>query len=201
MSGQGEGKSLAIVGFSPTFAPVPFDDDGWDCWGLNEGYLARPGYDDLSRWDAWFNIHTNEVIQFTSPMFLSWVRTMRCPVYSIEPLDCPDWRMYPLDDVLKEFPDYFTSSVPYPMDLGFLMGYKEICLYGVNQGVEEQPAQRACIEYHAGLIEGRGVPVTADRASRLLQHARRYGYESRLYHFPEHLERPEAGYREGRVTR
>lgn len=184
--------NLAIVGYGPTVNPVPFDDPDWDCWGLNEGYQVRPYYFD-GPWNAWFNLHHDHVIRFTSPACMANLTRMKVSVFMLEENKAvPHSKRYPIEKILKIFPDYFTSSIPYMVCLGWLFGYDNIRIFGVNMGTEEETGQRACIEHHAGIIRGLGGTVTADPASKLFRHDRRYGYETDI---PDNfIERQHCGY-------
>ena len=60
----------------------------------------------------------------------------------------PDSIAYPLDEMLKQFRDYFTCTCSYQMALAIAMQPDEIGVYGVNMAMDTEYAQqRPSCEY------------------------------------------------------
>lgn len=107
--------------------------------------------------------------------------------------DIPGSVAYPLKEVADAlFPEnrhpYFTSSFAYMAGLAYIMGYKEIHVYGFEMGTEtEYHYQRANAEYIIGLIQAKGVKVVVPKQSPLLD-GLLYGYENMRTGYRQQLE-------------
>lgn len=183
---------VAIVGFTSSKDRAPFDDPEWEIWGLNALY------DELPRYDRWFELHKRQVnLNDEGPTHIWRLAEMRCPIYMIEHFeDIPTSTPYPLKEVLKAFRPYLTSSFSYMVALAILEGFKEIGVYGIDTADEEWGSQRPSLEYLLGVAEGRGIRVTIPAESSLLRAPFLYGYQEREEHeFLGKLSNYERGYR------
>lgn len=135
-------KKVAILGFTDSYKLAPFADPEWEIWGLNELYQFIP------RWTRWFEIHDRTVWEedrSRAALKLKPLAAMTCPVYMQKHYDdIPASVPYPLDDVLKAFPNpcpgalpYLTNSISYMLALAILEGhFGEISIYGVDMAAD-----------------------------------------------------------------
>ena len=167
---------LAIVGFAQSSTmDAPFHDPEYSIWGMNQLYRFIP------RADRWFEIHHNyldHVVPGTDHD--EWLRTCQIPVYMNEHHDqYPTSVRYPIERMIEEFTDYFTSSIAFMLALGISEGFTTIDLYGVDLSVGvEYIEQRPCAEYFIGLAVAKGINVGIPERSALCKQNHRYGYES-----------------------
>lgn len=116
--------------------------------------------------------------------YVDWLRTVRTPVYMQERYaDIPASERFPIEDVMAEQGDYFTSTVALMLAHaihehrhGRPIGV--IHVYGVTmQNETEYGTQQPCAAYYVGYARGLGIDVQIARSSRLCKAATVYGYE------------------------
>lgn len=170
-------RKVAIVGFTTSNRSAPFDDPGWEKWGLNALYDLLPG----RQWQRWFELHKREVNLADEGMgHLYQLSLMRCSIYMQRCFpDIPTSIEYPLSDVFRMFRSYLTSSFSYMVALAILEGVSEIGVWGVDAADEEWGWQRPSLEYLLGYAEGNGIKVTIPGTSSLLRAPFLYGYQER----------------------
>lgn len=106
--------------------------------------------------------------------------------------DVPGAIALPLDEMIKQYGTegedaYYTSTVSYMLGLAFLMGFKEIELYGFEMGTgTEYHYQRSCFEYWVGYGRAIGIKIKAPGASVL--HGPLYAFKSVRTGFRQQLE-------------
>lgn len=193
-------KKVAIVGYAPSRDMAPFNEEGWEIWGLNDLYQHIPKY------DRWFQIHTANEVQ---RRFLelpetrdSWdkhvekLKTMQCPIYmQFTHPGIPNSVAYPLETMYEHFgqcfvnPDhakYFTNSISFMLALAIYEGYDEIHVYGVDMATAnwdgEYAHQRPSCEFWLGVAAGRGIKIFIPDQSDLLKTRFLYGYEDEKQH-------------------
>ncbi len=169
---------MAIVGISSTTRhQAPFFDDEFEIWGLNEAHYAY-----FPRFDRWFEMHDRNLMEqpWRNADHFEWLKECRLPVYmQSQHDDIPASVGFPRDQVIEEFGDYFTSTVPYMLALAIYEGFSEIHLYGVDATSRtDYESQKASIEYFIGIARGRGITVYIPDDSNLLKAKRAYGYQS-----------------------
>lgn len=198
-------KKYAICGFaSSTRDLIPVDDGTWEIWGMNQLYRH------IKRADRWFDVHWNwdqELVPGTDHR--GWIRECGMPVYmtTTHP-DLPTSVKFPLDVLMEEFTDYFTSTVAHMMALAIweidakvfaemaklpplpaldvlairqrLYAEYSIGLFGIDLIVgEEYFWQKTCAEFWIGAAAiGRGINVFIPPQSALCKQRFRYGYET-----------------------
>lgn len=166
---------VAIVGFAQmTTMDAPFDDPEYSIWGMNQLYRFIP------RASRWFEIHHNwneHVVEGTD--HAGWLHKSPIPVYMNEHHpEFPNSVRYPIEKMIKEFGDYFTSSIAFMLALAISEGFTRIDLYGIDLSVGvEYIEQRPCAEYYIGIAAAKGIDVGIPEASALCKQNHRYGYQ------------------------
>jgi hypothetical protein len=202
---QTDRKKYAICGFaSSTRDLIPIADPTWEIWGMNQLYRH------IARADRWFDVHWNwnsELVPGTDHE--GWIRDSGIPVYMTEThAHLPTSVRFPLDVLMHEFTDYFTSTVAHMMALAIweidakveasldalpkltareflkhrqqLYAEYSIGLFGIDLIVgEEYFWQKTCAEFWIGAAAiGRGINVFIPPTSALCKQRFRYGYET-----------------------
>ena len=156
---------VAIVGSGYTRDLCPFQDRDLEVWGINEGYLNMP------RWDKWFQIHSWDEIENNrkDPEHLAKLQAMKCPIYMQQHHDqIPNSVEYPLNEMLEEFGEIFSSTLDYMMAMAIMGGYKEIELYGIELvSNTEYTVQRPTFYYFMAVAKERGIKVVIPEQSKL----------------------------------
>jgi hypothetical protein len=152
---------VAIVAKAATAALAPFDDPGWDIWGL-----AWVGYPRINRL---FDIHDVNFKQATpddynsqrNPEYLAKVEGTGTPVWSMPDAPFKNRVEYPLDAVSADLGRaYFECTVSYMIALAIHEKAERIGLWGCHfTGRTEFQWQRPSVTWLIGLAEGRGIPV------------------------------------------
>lgn len=174
-------KKVAILGYTPTRAYAPYDDDRWEIWGLNDLYRFK-GDGDVKRWTRWFNMHQDRPSAAGRTAYAKNLKEYAkwdIPVYLQEkhPL-VPCSVTYPLDEIVNKYGDYFTNSISYMIALAIHEGFDDIGVYGVDMATDtEYDHQRPSCEYWLGVARGAGINVYIHPAADLLKKRYLYGYE------------------------
>ncbi len=183
-------KKVAIVGCSDSKKEAPFDDPDWEIWGVNNLYPM------ISRATRWFEIHSithdgNQFLRRGEPLFRGqkvdeymqglgeWAKKQDCRVYMQQTWDViPTSEVYPVNDILTKFGDYFTNSISWMIGLAISEGFKEIAIYGVDMAVDtEYHHQRPSCEYIMGVAAGLGIKVHIPHTADLLKSRFLYGFQ------------------------
>ena len=180
---------VAIVGCADTCKQVPFDRaQEFEFWGVNNLYLTRPG-----PWTRWFDIHSFKYSQprrrwerrgaadfrgQTVEKYLAALQDLDIPIYMQAPCPVvPNAVIYPVDDILANFGDYFTNTISYMIALAIFEGFEEIRILGVDMAVDtEYHWQRPSCEYFIGIARGRGIEVVLPDECDLLKTRFLYGF-------------------------
>lgn len=173
---QPKRKKVAVLGFTQSYRLAPFNDPEWEIWGLNELYMFIP------RWDRWFEIHRREIYEADKKRVSDHVerlKAMTCPIYMQQHWeDIPGSVVYPLEDMIARFGNYFTNTISYMVALAIMEGFEEIGVYGVDMAHDtEYGTQRPSCEYIIGWAMGAGIKVTIPYESDLLKANFLYGYQ------------------------
>lgn len=170
-------NKLAIVGFAEaTRMMAPFDNDEYEIWGLNHLYPFIP------RWDRWFELHDPGWMADNLKIWKEYDEWLRkehpFPIYMHKHFDeYPSSVEFPLDELVKKYGSYFTSSIALMLGLGIAMGFEQIEIYGVDMAHDsEWGIQRPCVEYWIGIARGLGIKVGLPSATALLSNEGIYGY-------------------------
>lgn len=113
-------KKIAICGFaSSSRDAAPWQDPDWAILGMNQ--LNRH----VPRADIWYEIHKewNEAV-VPGTDHEGWLKSCGIPVFMTDDRAealFPTWVRYPIEALLRKFPDYWTSTVAYM--LGWAIDY------------------------------------------------------------------------------
>lgn len=184
-------RKIAIVGTAePHWREAPFADETWEIWTCGGVYTTAPRstrHIEIHRLSetckGWGESPEQEAA--ARNVYVEWLRSRGPHVYAQPSPQLPDATPYPLQDVLKAFPDgYFTNSVSYMLALALLEGVSEIALYGVDMalsgntdtGSDEYGQQRPSCEFYLGVAVGMGVQVHLPPQTTLLKCRKLYGF-------------------------
>lgn len=175
-------RKIAIVGYTHSNRDAPYDEPGWQIWGLNNLHLWVGN----TRWDAWFDIHDGDTIA-EDDKHLEWLAAPHdFPIYTLSQDDgWPAAQPFPAGELKDRFGTYFTNSISWMVayaitQVEWAVGDgAEIGIYGVDMAVGggggEYGFQRPSCEYVIGVARGMGITVTIPAASDLLKCANVYG--------------------------
>ena len=205
MSKRSKGKKVAIVGFSKTsYDDVPFDNPGWEKWGLAW---------DLNGWERYtrlFDMHHSILweIMTANPLYEHYDgkglerRVYRHKDYYDEwlPEMCQSKNhkvylqeatllgaiAYPFERVDREVGHYYCSSISYMVALAIVEAHiTDIAIFGVDMAAgDEWQHQRANMEYLIGYARGKGIRVILPEKCPLTKfqdQADNYGASSVMY--------------------
>ncbi len=186
---------LAIVGCSDTKDKTPFNKkDEFEFWGVNNLFTNFGN----NPWTRWFEIHHIEHNPVSGmwerrgnadfrgmpvDVYLRELQKMNIPIYMRAPCELvPNAVLYPIQDILKAFGDYFTNTISYMLALGIMEGhYEEIHVYGVDMAVDSEYFwQRPSCEYFLGLAMGRGIKIYLPEECDLLKTRFLYGFDDKM---------------------
>ena len=151
---------LAVVGlYEGTRTLVPWDDEEYDIWCLNESYVRMK--DELKRFTMWWEIHPDDTIyqNIYNPTHNEWLANCGVPVIMQKKHDkIPNSVAYPIDLVTSQiWKKYISSTVAYQLIAAWMMGYKRVEFYGFTmRSQSEYFKQRPNFEYILGIIRGWG---------------------------------------------
>jgi len=173
-------KKLCIVGCADSKDETPFaNKDEFEFWGVNNLFLTMPG-----AWTRWFELHS---ITFDGQRWLrrgkaafrgqsidSYVEGLQkldIPIYMQAPCEAiSNAVIYPIQEVLERFGNYFTNTISYMICLGIMEGFEEIWIVGVDMAVDsEYHHQRPSCEYFIGVARGLGIKVYLSESCDLLK--------------------------------
>ena len=100
------------------------------------------------------------------------------PVYMDKHYDeFPTSVEYPLQEIVKEFGRYATSSICWMLMLAIHEGFKRIHIYACDMAEQrEYERERPAIEYYVGLARGKGIEVFIPAESDLMKSHVLYGF-------------------------
>lgn len=190
------GFKIAIVGGASSRMDAPFTNQAWEIWGCNNCYLGLPR---ISRWFEIHKIHFDGTDYYRRGRkefrgmkvndYLGSLRRLEVPVYmQLHWPVIPQSVQYPIEDIIKRFGRYFTSSIAYMIAFAIREGAKEISLHGINMGCDDEYSiQKPCLEYLIGYARGMGIKVSISEDSALLYTQQMYGFEEILLPTSEEL--------------
>lgn len=168
---------------------IPWDSDGWEIWAINNFWNVSRDSAGRLRADIWWEQHQifpdedgperGKAIQDDHDM--AWIRTCPVPLYVTEPFPAnPNAVVWPIEYYAAQYRDYFTCTFAMQMAEAIDVGFEEIAIFGLGllSGTQrEATVESSCLNYWLGLAEGKGVKLSIDRDSFLLQHPYRYGHQ------------------------
>lgn len=171
-------KKICIVGFAPGREDAPFDDPGFEFWGVNEIYMAP----DVKKTDVLFELHDYKWIKEGKRYkdHLKWLQDQRkIPLFMQQHYDdIPNSIPFPRKALEDAYGAYFTNTISWQIALATHIKVDEIHLYGVNMATDiEYQSQRPSCEYYIGLARGKGIKVYIPPESDLLKAFYSYGFE------------------------
>jgi len=207
---QEKPKKVFIVGCAPSRNMVPWNEvkEGKaEAWGVNNLCHSMP----LAQFPftRWFEIHHIDKLEDGTfrrrfdPVFrnqkvndylmggefqgqtVPGLADLNIPVYmqKLWP-EVPNSIVYPVEQMVAQFGDYFTNSISFQLALAISEGFEEIHVYGVDMAVsskmflhDEYAQQRPSCEYFLGIAQGRGIKIFIPDTSDLLKTRFMYGYE------------------------
>jgi len=153
-------NKVCIVGCGSSRTDVPWDDNSFEFWGVNNAFItyvnehAQGGPDRMEKFTRWFEIHPIDVEDgkyrrrgketFRGQAVKDYMIDLgglgekySIPVYmQNEWPEIPNSLAYPIEFILESFPRrYFTNSVSYQIALAIVEGFEEIRIYGVDMAV------------------------------------------------------------------
>ncbi len=159
-------KPLAIIGLGPTHDDAPWENEGWERWGL--------------AWDAYaprchflFEMHAPDL---WPEMFRSGyrerLRDHDAPIYMQAPLDdIPGSIEYPLEEVVQYIKrDYFGSSIAYMIGLAIRQHRRHIGLWGVDLDEDIYDHQKPNLAWLVGLAMGSGIAFDGPSLDSILSY-------------------------------
>jgi hypothetical protein len=179
-------SKVYIVGFAPSWAETPWQDQDAEIWCLNEFYKVGktvPGF----HADRWFEIHDRNSKSKATPEHQQFLQQCPCPVYMWQKYDdIPNSVRFPKDEIIQFFEEkgykgarYFTNSISWFIAMAIMEGFKSIHVYGVDMATDSEYGwQRPSCEYWIGVAEGMGIEIHIPSASDLLKCTQLYGFES-----------------------
>jgi hypothetical protein len=180
-------KKVAIVGTSHSWKLAPFDDESFEIWGVNNGFLNT----EKKRCTRWFDIHFFE--KRGDKWFRRWdpnfrgktvndyvedLKKIPCPVYMQQEWpEIPNSKRFPIEDVIGRFGTYITNSISMQIAYAIHLGFGEIQLFGVDMSAgTEWEYQRPNCEYFIGMAVGMGIKVFVPGESDLVKTMFLYAY-------------------------
>jgi len=168
-------KTVAMVGFSPSSrSEAPYDNPDIQIWTLNKAHMQ----DWMKRFDVIFQLHTVEYLEKCIGLsdgdrkHWDWLKEKHdYPIYMQEKFkQFPSSMKYPLEQMKKQYGDFFTGTPAYMMALAIHQGFERIELYGFDMASNtEYEKQRDSMEYFIGMAEGMGIEVYIPEDSPLLK--------------------------------
>lgn len=180
-------KKVAIVGTSHSWSLAPFDDESFEIWGVNNGFINFENRR-CTRWfdvhffekkgDVWFRRWANTFRGKTVNDYIEDLKKIPCPVYMQQKWpEIPNSEKFPIEDIIARFGTYITNSISMQMAYAIHKGYGEIALYGVDMSAgTEWEYQRPNCEYFIGMAVGMGIKVFIPGESDLVKTLFLYAY-------------------------
>jgi hypothetical protein len=174
-------RNVAIVGKGSDYDGVPWGQEGWEIWGLNDWWAGQP---DIELHTRWFQLHPPHYLKKFYPRGIRDLRELWGKKRSVRLyMDrhyarYPDSEPYPKADVESLTPHgrYHASSFDWMVALAIREGFQHIALHNVHfftaATLNGEPLSgRPCLEYWCGVAEGRGIRVTLhnDREEELFR--------------------------------
>lgn len=172
-------KRVALVGKGKNRYGAPWGQQGWELWGLNDRSPYEPPIEAFTRWfqlhpPKYLRVHYQEGID---DLDANWREERGVRLYMDRHYRrYPDSEPYPKDEVEALTPRgwYHASSFDWMLALAVLEGFEVIDLYGCGFTTfpylnGEPISGRACLEYWAGVAEGRGAVVRQYSGGDLFQ--------------------------------
>lgn len=169
-------RKIAIVGTArSSVLDAPYDDETWEIWTLGCNVEKERRITKL------FEFHTQHVLESAGSWngLFPYLEKFGKDVIIGHPNQLlPDATPFPLDELVKKFGRYFTSSIAYMIAYAIHQEPDVIGLWGIDMlGEEEYGNQRPCCEYFLGIARGMNIPIIMADESPVLRAERLYAFE------------------------
>lgn len=164
-------SKVAICGTSPTLRQAYLLDDSWNIWFLNHTYELAP-----QRITKHFDLHSTQNYNNDHPYF-RYLKENEIKLI----LSKPDSRLlkaklYPKDEIMAKYGDYFTCSMSWMIALAIEMGYNTIGLYGIDCSTTyEFVKQKPSVLYFLGIAKAKGINLVFPEGCQLFKKDKLYG--------------------------
>jgi hypothetical protein len=159
---------------------LPWEDDTFEIWGINNFWNAMRDPEDRLRADRWFEIHP-PTTDIQNEYDMQWLRECPVPIYTTEPFpDNPNAVVFPVDRLAKKFTDYFSCTFAYQIALIIDEGFEELAVHGLElaHGTQrEATVERACVNWWLGMAQGLGIKLLVPHGDFVVSHWARYGFD------------------------
>jgi hypothetical protein len=128
--------------------------------------------------DTWLRKGEKTFRNLSINTYIDQLNNSGVPIYILPHQECPfkNTVTIPIDALIREFRDFFSTTVSYELALAIREGFSEICLVGIDMILtSEYRDQRPSVTYFVGLAEGKGIKVTTSKGSPLVKNDYRYG--------------------------
>ena len=171
-------KRLIILGTADSVFNVPYDDEGYEIWGVGTVTSKQ----EIKRLDRIVEVHSKKIVMGLKDKGHLYGR-FHCPVYVRDVNELKDIItnavQFPKDEIIKFFgTDYFTNTVGWMLALALYEGYTDITLMGVHMSQENEYAwEKPNAEYWIGRAKERGCRVRIPEDSSIMKQYFLYGFE------------------------
>ncbi len=160
-------RKIAVIGTTPHRADAPYDDPGWEIWGVGRWHP------DGRRWDRWFEVH--DLVTLTSDYDdpLEYLAESGKSIYVREPTPkIPNGVVYPRETIVEKFGGtyFLTSTIAWMMALALHEGVTHLGLWGVDMATAgEYATQKPGCKHFIAVARLVGVNVVVSKRSDLLR--------------------------------
>ena len=166
-------KNIAIIGSSPeSFRDAPWEDDGWEIWGMNDCHPILP------RWTRWFQLHAIDDLDFEGRQeyvgpagHLKWLMAQKKPVYLMPPdhQRVPAGHAYPRDAMVTRYGTTFLNcTAAYMMALAIEEAPQKIGLWCCDMAAgTEYYTQRFGVRFFQWVAREQGIDIVIPETSEL----------------------------------
>ena len=173
-------RRVAITGAGKSLRDLPWHDDTWEIWGINNFWNAMRDPEGRLRADRWFELHP-PTTDIQDPHDMTWLRACPVPIYTTEPFPAnPLAVVFPVGELARVYRDYFSCTFAYQIALAIHEGFEELAIHGLELAYgtqREATVERACVDWWLGYAEGRGMRVSVPEGDHVAKHWARYGFD------------------------
>ena len=173
-------RRVVITGAGKSLRTIPWHDESWEVWGINNFWNAMRDPEGRLRADRWFELHP-PTPGIQDPYDMQWLRDCPVPIYTTESFpENPRAVVFPVDALAQQFRDYFACTFAYQIAFAMAEGFEEIAVHGLElvYGTQrEATVERSCVDWWLGFAEGRGLRVTIPEGDQVVRHWSRYGFD------------------------
>lgn len=172
---------LAIVGTAETMPMAPYNDLGYEIWGVS----VCTTYPAFKRGDVVYEMHEKSYWQ--RPEIIERLNKFEGPTFMLDHYkEVPKSVRFPIDVIVDKYRRYHTTSITYMLAWAYHSFIEtgkpyHVALFGIHMASrEEYTEQRPACEYWLGRMEGAGIDIMMAPGGSVLTSNGLYGYEG--YH-------------------